>query len=65
MSPRIASPELNVMAEAFYKDSQELHSLIEKTRAMPSARSVDRSERVDVFKSSDTDITDRLFNMIS
>lgn len=46
-SLRIGSPKVNLMARAFYRDSQELHGLIERIRTMPSVRSVEWSEVVD------------------
>lgn len=45
-SLRIGSPNVNLMARAFYRDSQELHGLIERIRTIPSVRSVEWSEVV-------------------
>jgi DNA-binding Lrp family transcriptional regulator len=45
-SVRIGDPNVNVAADIYYKDTSELHRLIEETRAMPYVKDVEWSEVV-------------------
>jgi DNA-binding Lrp family transcriptional regulator len=60
-SLRIGSPEVNVMAEAFYLNSQDLHDLIENIKAIPAVTAVDWSEVVKVIDSDNLAMINTLF----
>jgi DNA-binding Lrp family transcriptional regulator len=47
-SLRIGHPQIDVMAEVFYRDSQELHKLTETVKAMPNVTYVEWAEIVKV-----------------
>ncbi len=61
VSLRIGDPEVNIMAEVFYRRSEHLHDLIESVKAMPSVTSVKWSEIVKVIGSSDAKMIDAVF----
>jgi hypothetical protein len=60
-SLRIGDPEINLMAQAFYKSTEELHSLIEGIKAIPLVKSVDWSEIVKVVGADSGHIVERVF----
>ena len=51
-SLRIGDPVVDIMAEVLYRDSQELHLLIESVKAMPNVIHVEWSEIVDTTESN-------------
>jgi DNA-binding Lrp family transcriptional regulator len=51
-SLRIGDPIVDIMASVFYKDSQELHDLIESVKAMPNVTHVEWSEIVERTESN-------------
>ena len=51
-SRRIGDPIVDIMANVFYKDSQELHDLIESVKAMPNVTHVEWSEIVEITESN-------------
>jgi len=60
-SLRIGDPQVNVMAEVFYRDSEELHNLMEDIRSMPSVMSVEWAEVVKVVGSNNIGVIDAIF----
>jgi DNA-binding Lrp family transcriptional regulator len=60
-SLRIGSPEINVMAHAFYLDSQDLYNLVENIKSIPEVTEVEWSEVVKVLDSNNTSIIDAVF----
>jgi hypothetical protein len=60
-SLRIGSPEINVIAQAFYLNSQDLHDLVENIKSIPAVTAVDWSEVVKVLDSNNTSIIDAVF----
>lgn len=51
-SLRIGDPVVDIMADVFYRDSQELHDLIESVKAMPNVIHVEWSEVVEETESN-------------
>ncbi|GEM_PF-2421313 len=51
-SLRIGDPEINIMAKVFYRDSENLHNLIEVIKSMSSVTSVGWAEVVRVVGSN-------------
>jgi len=62
-SLRIGDPQVNVMAEIFYKDSEELHNLMEDIRSMPSVISVEWAEVVGIVGSNNVGVIDAIFGV--
>jgi DNA-binding Lrp family transcriptional regulator len=60
-SLRIGDPEINVMAQAFYQSTEELHRLIEGIRSIPAIKSVEWSEIVKIVEADNTRMVDRVF----
>ena len=60
-SIRVGDPEINVAAEVYYKDTGELHSLLEQTRAMNHVKSVEWSEVVHTMDKSTKVMLDKVF----
>lgn len=59
-SLRIGDPVVDIMAEVFYKDSQELHDIIESVKAMPNVIHVEWSEIVEETESNMAYLIDRI-----
>lgn len=53
-SLRIGDPVVDIMADVFYRDSHELHDLIESVKAMPNVIHVEWSEVVEETESNVT-----------
>jgi len=64
-SLRIGHPQVDVMADVFYRDSIELHSLTEKVKAMPYVTFVEWAEVVKVVGSNFSSILDKVFNNVN
>ena len=60
-SLRIGDPQVSVMAKVFYRDSEELHNLMEDIRSMPSVISVQWAEVVKVVGSNNIGLIDAIF----
>lgn len=60
-SLRIGNPQVDIMADVFYKDSVELHDLTEKVKAMPYVTFVEWAEVVKVVGSNYSAILDKVF----
>jgi DNA-binding Lrp family transcriptional regulator len=63
-SLRIGHPQVDIMADVFYRDSIELHSLTEKVKAMPYVTYVEWAEIVKVVGNNFGSILDKVFNNI-
>jgi DNA-binding Lrp family transcriptional regulator len=61
-SPRIGDPIVDIMANVFYKDSQELHDLIESVKAMPNVTHVEWSEIVEITENNMPYMIDRVLS---
>lgn len=61
-SLRIGHPQVNIMAEIFYKDSQELHYLTERVKAMQYVTYVEWAEVVKVVGSNFPAMLDKVFS---
>jgi DNA-binding Lrp family transcriptional regulator len=48
-STRVGDLEVNVSARVYYKSTEELHRLIEKTKGMPNVKDVEWSEEVRMY----------------
>lgn len=57
---RIGDPIVDIMANVFYKDSQELHELIESVKAIPNVTHVEWSEIVEMTESNMPYMIDRV-----
>lgn len=64
-SLRIGNPQVDIMADVFYKDSIELHSLTEKVKAMPHVTFVEWAEVVKVVGNNFGNILDKVFNNLN
>jgi len=62
-SLRIGDPQVNVMAEIFYRDSEELHNLMEDIRSMSSVTSVEWAEIVRIVGSNNIGVIDAIFGV--
>jgi DNA-binding Lrp family transcriptional regulator len=60
-SLRIGHPQVDIMADVFYRDSIELHELTEKVKAMPFVTFVEWAEVVKVVGSNPISILDKVF----
>ena len=60
-SLRIGHPDVNVMASAFYRTSEELHALIESIRGIPSVTSVEWTELAKEVGTNKTIMSEMLF----
>jgi DNA-binding Lrp family transcriptional regulator len=63
-SLRIGNPQVDIMADVFYRDSIELHNLTEKVKAMPYVTYVEWAEVVKVVGSNSGSIPDKVFSSI-
>jgi DNA-binding Lrp family transcriptional regulator len=63
-SLRIGNPQVDIMADVFYRDSIELHALTEKVKAMPYVTYVEWAEVVKVVGSNSGSILDKVFSNI-
>ena len=61
-SLRIGHPQVDIMAEVFYKDSVELHGLTERVKSMPYVSFVEWAEVVKVVGSNLGTILDKVFS---
>jgi DNA-binding Lrp family transcriptional regulator len=61
ISLRIGNPEVNIMAQAYYHSTEELHSLVEGIKSTHGVKSVDWSEIVKVVGSDNAGMIDRIF----
>ncbi|WP_415283105.1 Lrp/AsnC family transcriptional regulator [Candidatus Nitrososphaera sp. FF02] len=59
-SLRIGHPQIDVMAEVFYRDSQELHRLTETVKGMPHVTYVEWAEVVKVVGSNLESMLDKV-----
>jgi len=64
-SLRIGHPQVDIMADVFYKDSVELHSLTEKVKAMPYVTYVEWAEVVKVVGDNYGNILDKVFSSVN
>jgi hypothetical protein len=48
-SVMVGNPEVNVAAKIYYKSTEELYGLVERTRRMPNVTDVEWSEKVRVY----------------
>jgi len=60
-SLRIGHPQVNIMAEIFYRDSQELHYLTERVKAMQYVTYVEWAEVVKVVGSNLPGMLEKVF----
>src|SRR5262245_35415811 len=60
-SLRIGDPGINLMAQAFYQSTEELHRLMEGIKSMPKVKCVEWSEIVKVVQSDNVRMVDRVF----
>jgi DNA-binding Lrp family transcriptional regulator len=60
-SLRIGNPEINLMAQAFYQNTEELHWLVEGIKSIPEVKSVDWSEVVKIVETDNARMIDRVF----
>ena len=60
-SLRIGHPQVDIMANVFYRDSQELHKITETVKAMPNVTSVEWAEVVKVVGRNSGIILDKVF----
>ena len=60
-SLRIGNPQVDIMADVFYRDSIELHNLTERVKAMPYVTFVEWAEVVKVVGSNYDSILERVF----
>ena len=60
-SLRIGNPEVNIMAEAYYRNTEELHNIVEGIKSTPGVKSVDWSEMVKVVGSDRVGMIERVF----
>lgn len=63
-SLRIGNPQVDIMADVFYRDSIELHTLTEKVKSMPYVKYVEWAEVVKVVGSNSRSILDKVFSSI-
>lgn len=63
-SLRIGHPQVDIMADVFYRDSVELHALTEKVKAMPYVTYVEWAEVVKVVGSNNVSILDKVFRRV-
>jgi DNA-binding Lrp family transcriptional regulator len=61
-SLRIGHPQVNIMAEIFYKDSQELHYLTERVKGMQYVTYVEWAEVVKIVGSNFPAMLEKVFN---
>jgi len=61
ISMTIGDPEINLIAQALYQNTEELHWLLEEIRSVPAVKSIEWSEIVKVILSDDTHMIDRVF----
>jgi DNA-binding Lrp family transcriptional regulator len=61
-SLRIGDPVVDIMADVFYKDSHELHELIESVKAMPNVIHVEWSEIIEMTESNVAHMIDRVLD---
>lgn len=64
-SLRIGNPQVDIMADIFYRDSVELHQLTEKVKAMPYVTFVEWAEVVKVVGSNRGAILDKVFSNVT
>ncbi len=64
-SLRIGNPQVDIMADVFYRDSIELHTLTEKVKSMPYVTYVEWAEVVKVVGSNSGSILDKVFRNIA
>lgn len=64
-SLRIGHPDVNVMASAYYRTSEELHALIESIRGMPSIITVEWTELAKEVGTNKSVISEMLFKSYS
>jgi DNA-binding Lrp family transcriptional regulator len=60
-SLRIGHPQVDIMADVFYRDSIELHTLTERVKAMPYVTFVEWAEVVKVVGNNFGSILDKVF----
>jgi DNA-binding Lrp family transcriptional regulator len=60
-SLRIGNPEINLVVQAFYQNSEELHWLLERIKSIPEVKSVDWSEAVKIVETDNARMIDRVF----
>jgi DNA-binding Lrp family transcriptional regulator len=63
-SLRIGHPQVDIMANVFYRDSVELHNLTEKVKAMPYVTFVEWAEVVKIVGSNSLSILDKVFSNV-
>ena len=61
-SLRIGHPQVDIMADVFYRDSIELHSLIQRVKSMPYVTYVEWAELVKVVGNNFDVVVDKLFD---
>ena len=61
-SLRIGHPQIDLTAKAVYRDSEALHRLVEKIKALPFVTFVEWSEEVKVVGNNYPDIIDLIFS---
>jgi DNA-binding Lrp family transcriptional regulator len=61
VSTRVGHPEISVAASVFYKSTEELHSLVEETKAIPNVKTVEWSEVVSVINKKQTEMLALIF----
>ncbi len=63
-SLRIGHPQINIMAEIFYRDSQQLHRLTEKVKSMQHVTYVEWAEVVKVVGSNMPAMLEKVFESV-
>lgn len=61
-SLRIGDPQVNVMARAYYKSTEELHNLVEEIKSIQGVNAVEWSEVVKVVADNNAGVIDRIFD---
>jgi DNA-binding Lrp family transcriptional regulator len=60
-SIRVGDPKVNVAAQVYYKSTEELHNLVESTKAMPHVMDVEWSEVVRVLEKEQDAMFSKIF----
>ena len=63
-STRIGDPKVDVIAEVAYKDTEQLHSLIQQIKASPSVTNVEWAEVVEIVGKNDLSLVKTIFDMV-
>jgi DNA-binding Lrp family transcriptional regulator len=61
VSTRVGHPEVNVAASVFYRNTEDLHRLVEDTKAIPHVKAVEWSEIVKELRKSQTTMLNLIF----